>query len=401
MIQKVHLLDFACGGQNDFWDGYVSNTAVGTGNNFVISFHDTEVHTFRCRIKPLYYGHLTWRFWYQNSVDSTFDDGSVAAAGMPGGCWEIVSASVATDSGGQEAKFLPVTFGESRQKSVCPEESFWSDPCELFIQEGGYLIFSWALRALSPEEKIPMSPDSQIPCFTRNGNQSEEPGMTGFLEDFNAPKPNLFAVKKEGLRRLCFLGDSITQGLHTGVDAYAFWAAKISEEIKHQFACWNVGLGFARAADAASDGPWLNKAKQCETVILCLGVNDLLHGHGTAETVLEDLQTTVKLLLSHDKECQIILFTVPPLNDPDLCYNDWVIINETIRAGSIRGLCGVFDISKVLGCPYPKEYKARFGELHPDGNGGTAVAEFFLKYFSDWQTHLKTLSSAKEAAHDC
>lgn len=388
MIPKVCSTDCVWGNKNDFWNGYVSNTVAGTGNNFIISFHDTKVHTFRFQIKPLYTGNLTWRFWYQNSVDSTFDDGSIAYAGMPGGRWEIVSASVTTGFGEEDKEFLPVTFEGSRQKTICPKESFWSDPVGLLVKEGESLIFSWALRALAPEENIPMSPDSQVFCARADGDRSGQHGMTGFQEDVYAPKPNLFAVKKNGLKHLCFLGDSITQGLHTGVNEYAFWAAKIAEEIKGQFACWNLGMGFARAADAAGNGPWLYKAKQCEIVILCLGVNDLLHGRATAQTVLNNLQKIVELLLAYNKDCQIILFTIPPLDDPELCYNDWKLINQVIQAGKIKGLSGTFHIAGSLGYPFPMDYKARFGGLHPDGNGGSAVAQSFLKYFSAWETHL-------------
>lgn len=366
----------------DFWRGYVSNTAAGTGNNYFLRFGDLGVHTFRCRIRPLYFGDLLWRFWFRNAVDSTFDDGSVSTAGTSGGHWKIVSACVRPlpPDGENTDDFFPVTFDGKADREVLPGESFWSDPRALSVRNGQQLEFSWAIEAESGEEKIPMSPDSQILCMKAKGNHSFDRDGEPFRENPDAPKPNLFAVKMEKCR-MCFLGDSITQGLHTGVDEYEFWAAKIAEGIKAEYSCWNLGLGFARASDAAGGGPWLEKAEQCETVALCLGVNDLLHGNGTADTVLRDLRKIVGILLRHNENCRIFLFTLPPLDEPLLHRADWDIINGAIRSGAVAGTEGVFDIAKVLGCPPPQEYRSRFGGLHPNGEGGTAVSQAFFPFF--------------------
>lgn len=46
-------------------------------------------HTYRTYIKPRESGQLELRFWHINSVDSTWDVGSVAQGSMPGGEWWI------------------------------------------------------------------------------------------------------------------------------------------------------------------------------------------------------------------------------------------------------------------------------------------------------------------------
>ena len=65
---------------------------------------------------------------------------------------------------------------------------------------------------------------------------------------------------------IAFLGDSITQGVGTPDNAYTHWNALISKEIGEEYSYWNLGIGYARASDASTDGAWLNKAKNNDIV---------------------------------------------------------------------------------------------------------------------------------------
>ena len=70
---------------------------------------------------------------------------------------------------------------------------------------------------------------------------------------------------------IIFLGDSITQGVRTRKDGYEYWVSRIADGLGPDYGIWNIGSGWARAYDAAADGPWLAKSKQGSIVALVLG----------------------------------------------------------------------------------------------------------------------------------
>ncbi len=76
-------------------DGFVSNTVIGTGNNSVLFLNKSEEHTYISFLKPLYTGDFVWKFWYANTVDSTFESGKDAYAGRLGGNFTVKSAFIA------------------------------------------------------------------------------------------------------------------------------------------------------------------------------------------------------------------------------------------------------------------------------------------------------------------
>ena len=114
--------------------------------------------------------------------------------------------------------------------------------------------------------------------------------------------PDFIGCEREGARRIAFFGDSITQGVRTRPDGYEYWVARIAEGLDPEYSVWNIGSGWARAYDAASDGAWLRKAKHSDVIVIELGVNDISTEGRSAAQVLEDLQTTVtKLKDSRDR----------------------------------------------------------------------------------------------------
>ena len=367
----------------DFWQGFVSNTVIGSSHNLMLCQERGKTVTYRSYIKPIDYTGRLWKFWYGNTVDSTFADGSISKANQSGGRWTICAAYAAASAGPDSvlSSVTPVTFGGRTVKAVQPDECFWSDEIALCVPEGQYLVFTWAI-ASPPEEagSIPFTPDSQIPCFVAEGDCAAAADNTGFAFDVNAVKPNLFAVQKQNVRRLGFLGDSITQGCGTSNDGYAFWSGRIGLALQDTYAAWNLGLGYARAKDAATGGRWLQKASLCDVVTICLGVNDLLSEPDSAEEMTANLCSIVRQLKQRNPALSIILFTLPPLHDKTDRLPVWEAVNRRIRSGEIPGVDRTFDIAAVLSCPPPHAYLSKFGDLHPDDRGSAAVADAFLRW---------------------
>ena len=149
---------------------------------------------------------------------------------------------------------------------------------------------------------------------------------------------------------------------------------------------WNLGSGWARAADAASDGYWLWKAKQCTDVAVVLGINDILNSARTSDQILADLTTILGALKAHYPGARTILFTVPTFNLGGANYVTWKQVNDAIRAAPLPGADRVFDIAGVESQPPPADgmLKAGFtaGDGHPNDVAGTAIADAFLAWYA-------------------
>ena len=88
----------------------------------------------------------------------------------------------------------------------------------------------------------------------------------------------------------------------------------MAEMVGGKYAYWNLGLGYGRAQDAASDSAWLYKAKQCDTVIVCFGTNDVGQGRS-----LEQIQADLLTIVTKLKEAgvKVLIQTLLPFNCQD------------------------------------------------------------------------------------
>ena len=142
--------------QPTLFDTYVSNTVISTGCNTIIK--NAESVTYRAWFPVEAAGSFDYRFYFSNTVDSTWGDGSDSYVGMPGGSYTIESAKVY--DGGTEfdanvtpSVSVPVTFSNgSTTKEVQPDETFWSDTVNItdnIPSHNLYLIF-FLIRFPSP-----------------------------------------------------------------------------------------------------------------------------------------------------------------------------------------------------------------------------------------------------------
>ena len=74
--------------ESDF-EKYVSNTFLTSGNNMFIE--EADGITYRAYFPAEEYGQFEYKFYFSNTVDSTYDKGDLAYGGRSGGgrdsCW--------------------------------------------------------------------------------------------------------------------------------------------------------------------------------------------------------------------------------------------------------------------------------------------------------------------------
>ena len=340
---------------SDFYQTYASDCTAGCGNQLLNRLEKPATKTGRCWFR-LSHGGQNYALLFSNQIDSTYADGSISKANDVGGDWVIEEIRVGLCPGqGEEPKcWHTVTFAGAAKKQVRGNAPFATDPILLGAKAGEYLCYEITLTGscypYHEEAVLTMVPDNQIPL------------------------PLMIGCDRKVSKKVGFLGDSITQGCGTEDDSYAHWVAKIAEGLPENCSVWNLGIGYARAYDAATDGGWLQRAKACDTVHVCFGVNDILRGR-TAEQVLEDLHTIVSRLKAAD--CRVILLTLPPFDLEGEKRLRWQKVNDMIRTNLRAEADGLFDIAAVLGQPAPKEHLCIYGG-HPDAEGCQAVAEAYL-----------------------
>lgn len=373
---------------------YASATVVSSATNFIMNRTDPLTHTYRTYIQIRECGQQCFKFWHSNAVDSTWDNGLIASASDLGGEWRIEAAFVG-DGGTQpngdvvEGTQVAVTFDGEFSKTVQPGEKFWTDEVQMNIPEGHYLSFTWTISTTSPGKTVPYNTEQMlVTAYDAPGNLAQQESSSFFQKSENLlVLPGYIGYKKHVDKKLIFFGDSITQGVRTGVDNYEYWVARIANGLGASIGVWNLGSGWARAYDAADHGPWLYKAQQANEVVIALGVNDLDIGKRSADQVITDLTVIVSTIKNNNPDTHIILCTVPPFNFTGEREVAWRTVNEQIRNEPPAGVDRVFDIAKVLSQNTPddhlvnSEYMSSTYDPHPNGIAGKAVSDAFLTWY--------------------
>ena len=347
----------------DFYKTFSSDCTAGSANQVLTRFPSPETRTGRCYYR-LSHGGRRYSLLFSNRIDSTYADGSISRANDVGGTWQSHAMRVGLCSapGEEPAMFHTCTFDGSPTLTVTGDTVFCCDPLTLDARAGDVLCY-----------EITLSGD----CYPYHeeivlGVTTMQNGV--WIPDKKIPVLLMVGSDREVSLRVGFIGDSITQGCGTAPDSYSHWAAKIAERLPAHDSVWDLGIGYARGYDAATDMGWLARAKTCDVVNVCFGVNDLLHDR-TAEEVCGDLQTIVSSL--KNAGCRVILFTVPPFDMTGDAMRHWYAVNASIRARNITGCDAIFDFARVLGQPAPNEHRSVYGG-HPDAKGCAVAANAYL-----------------------
>ena len=352
---------------------YVSNTVVSTGNNFYIE--KAENITYRAYLPVEQYGELEYKFFFTNTVDSTYAKGKDAFVGKDGGAYTVSNAVIADGGTSTEDEITnrtPVTFGGKETKEVAADESYWSDPVTMNIPEGHYMVWEWTVSG------------EGIPCNKMSSLTSTASSADGETFEFcdEIPLPQIIGAKRDVKHTVAAIGDSITQGCQTEHMKYEFWASKISTQLGSDVAFFNCGLGWARASDAASNENWLSRVSQYDTVIVAFGTNDIVSGkYGGKKSTAEEIEKYLDTIVSYltEKGCDVILFNAPPQDFKKTNEGIRTALNEKIPAIAEKYGAKFFDFSALLSTE-DEPGKAVYGG-HPNGEGGTVVADAFVKQF--------------------
>jgi len=355
-----------------YFTQFTSNTTAGSGNQLFFEMKENEVRTGRVFYRITSGGSYRYALLFSNIMDSTYADGSVSHKNLICPEWKILGARVGKCARFPEGDvqklqlpedtvtdFRTLTFSGGAEKEVMPGEFFSSDPQQLSFESGEYLC----LEITYSGRKIPYHEESILPVYNREAD--------GWKYDRRMPFAGMIGCDRPVRGRIAYLGDSITQGIGTPLNSYMHWNAKLSEKLGEDYAFWNLGIGYGRADDAASDGAWLYKAKQNDTVFICYGVNDIFRGF-TADQIKKNLSIITETLKKEG--CRVIVQTVPPFSYQGENIRKWEEVNRYIR----EELCGaadfIFDTVPVLRASEKEPYNAKYGG-HPNEEGCAAWAD--------------------------
>lgn len=360
-----------------WFDTYSSNTLGAGGNQLIFSTEGKEM-TGRIYYKIFAGGTYNYSLLFSNIMDSTYKFGEVSCCNKICDEWEILEAMVGickettSEFAGEVEKFVPLTFRGNGSKTVAPAEFFTSDPVKLSAEKGDFLCFQVRYRG----NMIPYHWESILPVFTlKDGN---------FVPDKRVPFPGMIGCDRTVKKKIGYLGDSITQGVGTPSNAYTHWNALLSDAIGQEYSYWNLGIGYGKGQDAASDGAWLFKAKQMDAVVVAYGSNDVGRGR-SVDGMKEDFTAIVRKL--KEAGVKVFLISVPPFDWQDDFLVRWKAINSFLVDELSHEADGFFHVAPLLVDEIQWEGKSKY-EKHPNEEGCRIWAENMLPPFRTFLSNL-------------
>lgn len=353
----------------NYLENYVSNTLAASSNQLYFT-SDSKEQASRAFYKIFAGGKYEYSFLFSNIIDSTYADGSVSVANESCDEWKMSASLLVIDANETDLsnpkirEAFPLTFGKQSEKTVISGEIFYSDPVTIEANKNDYFCIEINFNG----KKIPYFEEILIPTFRLYDGK--------WIPDKKAPISAMIGAKRKVEKRIGFLGDSITEGIGTPLNAYTHWNALIAEQTGEGYSYWNLGIGFGRANDLATDGIWLSKAKTLDLVTVCYGVNDLGRGY-TVEQIENNLYKIIKIL--QENNVKTILFTIPPFDYNEETTEKWKKINSYIL-NELSKITDVYDVVKIWGQDMPNENMAKYGG-HPDETGCLEMAKDFLSKY--------------------
>ena len=352
----------------EYFKTYSSNTLAGSGNQFFFN-NENNQQTRSCTLyKVTDGGEYPYSFLFSNTIDSTYSNGAISYKNLVIGEWVIDEMLVGVCEQCDETSFKypqemkRVLFCKQKQKVVQPAELFCTDPVILNAKKGEYVC----VEIVFSGKTIPNHEESIIPSFIFNNGK--------WVASKKHPFVSMVGIQSSTKKKIAFLGDSITQGIGTPVNSYEHWNAVLANLLGDKYSYWNLGLGYGRADDAASDGAWLYKAKQNDIAFVCFGVNDIIQGY-TAEEIKQNLQTIVDKL--YNLGIKVIIQTIPPFDYSKEHRVIWEEVNNFIKS-ELKNADFVFDCVKVLAKNDSEPHIAKYGG-HPNSEGSKVWGEALFK----------------------
>ncbi len=362
----------------EYFKNYVSNTLAGTSNQLFFNNSSANGKTSEGMMfyKATVGGEFDYSILFSNAIDSTYAQGLQGKPNMIIKDFDIVGVKIgvlkkentATPESVEESITL-VDVNVKKYEHTNKVTYFETEPIKLNAEANDYIVIAVEYAG----SKVPCHVEALIPTFKKVGNV--------WMGDKNIPLANMVGIKRTVKATVAYLGDSITQGIGVDENDYSFWNAVVSKKLGNDFAYWNLGIGYARCKDVATDGAWLLKAKQAEYVVVCLGVNDLLHENADADTLSKNLELVVDKL--NVAGCKVILQTVPPYSAYSQANVDtWYTVNEYILNELSKKVVAVFDPSSLLMTSENVPNKVLYGG-HPNAQGGRVWGNALYKFLTE------------------
>jgi len=335
-----------------YFENFTSNTYAGSGNQLYFKMSENEVRTGRVFYKISAGGEYNYSLLFSNVIDSTYADGSISQKNLVCDNWTIHCAKIGKCKYISDEKklsmltmecegadievldFKDITFEGKSSKEVIGGEFFCSDPVKFNFEKDEYLCLEMTFSGT----KIPYHEETLLPVFVKeNGEWKYSKYM---------PFPGMIGCDRKVKARVAYFGDSITQGIGAKPNSYLHWNALYSEKTGSEYSYWNLGIGYGRANDAASDGAWLYKAKQNDIIFVCYGANDVLQKQ-TEEQIKGDLFYIADTLKKLGKT--VIMQTIPPIGCKGDEIEKWKRINSFVMTEIKKNVDFVFDNTVFLG----------------------------------------------------
>ncbi len=359
------------------FDAYASNTSISTGSHLTVDAE--QAMTYRSYYPLQEYGELEYKFYFSNTLDSTWDRGRWGYGGMPCGNYEILSAAVydgGTSPEDTAALLAEVTFDDGNAgKLVESGQTFWSDAVTINVPEGHFLVWEWTVQG------------EDIPCIRMSNLAYSFYSKDGanFIYSNEAPAPQLIGAKRDVKLKIATFGDSITQGCETSEFASNFWVSEVAEQLGSDYSVWNLGIGYARSSDAALCGDWLERAKSADIVTVAFGTNDAVVGQYNANrpSTPEEIDGWLRTIVTELKNagCKVILFNAPPYNFEGDTEKIRTSLNEKLPATAAELGVPLFDWASVLSDPTSPNLTPYGG--HPNDEGCALIAAKLMEQYGE------------------
>lgn len=350
-----------------FTDMY-SATVLGTGNNNGINLEGGKEYVFKSYYRLRTCGTDTYKLFFVNEVETTGN----CRMGKKGDGYLIREAYAAfSEDMEKESENVRISFDGKPTKEVGVGERYESDPFEFTYKKDGYMVLCFKVKT---DGRVFLPSTNESASTGKMYADGEEVWCDNFVL-----RPAFIGADRKKTKTVGFWGDSITQGTRTRNDAYEAWTHRIGSFMDADVSFWNIGMGWARAYDASANGVFTKKAAMCDEVFVCFGVNDIRSGGRCATEVVEDLVRAKELLKEENPDIKVHFLTVPPFNMSKFEEEQRKKVNDFIRTTD-----EYFDIAKILEEDdeggVKREFMTSSADAHPNGEGGKAVFEGFLKW---------------------
>ena len=331
---------------------FVSNTTAAGANQFFFESAPEKRHTCRVSYRVTTAGTYPYSLTFTNVLDSTYADGSLGRVNLPCKPWVIHSLRAAPCKGITEEALPFVTLAEG--VTVSAEAPYHTPPVSLTVE--AYLCIEMTFSG----SMLPYHEETLLPILKKT--------EAGWQPTKKMPLPRLVGIQREVKGKIGFVGDSITQGIGTPMDSYTHWNALLTEKLKENYACHNLGIGYARAHDLATMGAWMEKAMEQDVIFLCLGANDILQGY-PEQQIKKDLAAIVSAFKNAGKT--VVLQAVPPFEYGAEKLLLWKRINTFVQETLAPMADVYFDPATVL----TSDGKTPLYGGHPNETGCALWAE--------------------------